>query len=266
MTTHSKIFILFIAAFCGWLTSGDPQPAISQPTATFTLVDTLQWEQPRFSELREERHRMVKQSLEQNGITDTKTLNAMKNVPRHLFVPERYQEHAYLNRPLPIDQGQTISQPYIVAYMTQMMNVQTGEKVLEIGTGSGYQAAVLSELTPYIYTIEIVEELGRQAQSRFEELGYHTINTKIGDGYKGWPEHAPFDAIILTAAPEEIPDPLIEQLATGGVLVAPVGKRNTTQFLVKITKSEDGSIHKNRNLPVRFVPMTGEAEKINDGS
>lgn len=256
----SRLYIFLIAGLIGWFTPAESQPHFySSSVETFT-ADTLQWERPSFSERRDERHTMVRQSIRQNGITDTKTLKAMRNVPRHLFVPEHYQEHAYQNRPLPIRGGQTISQPYIVAYMTQMLDIQAGEKVLEIGTGSGYQAAVLSELTPNVYTIEIVEELGKQARARFEELGYHTIKTKIGDGYKGWPEHAPFDAVILTAAPETIPDPLIDQLAPGGVLVAPVGKQDETQFLVKVTKAEDGTIHTQRNIPVRFVPMTGGPE------
>ena len=256
----SRYLILLIAGLVGWFTPAEFQPNFySSSIETFT-ADTLQWERPSFSERRDERHTMVKQSIQEQGIKDSRTLAAMRNVPRHLFVPDHYQEYAYQNRPLPIRGGQTISQPYIVAYMTQMLELQAGEKVLEIGTGSGYQAAVLSELTPHVYTIEIVEELGKQARARFEELGYHTITTKIGDGYKGWPEHAPFDAIILTAAPETIPDPLIDQLARGGILVAPVGKQNETQFLVKVTKAEDGTIHTQRNIPVRFVPMTGGPE------
>lgn len=226
-----------------------------------SVQDTMEWPRPRFSERQQERHQLVEQGIKARGVTDPQTLEAMRHVPRHLFVPKAYREYAYHNSPLPIGHDQTISQPYIVGYMTAMLNLEEGDKVLEIGTGSGYHAAVLSELTPHVYTIEIVKELGRQAKARFDSLGYTTIKTKIGDGYKGWPEHAPFDAIILTAAPEEIPQPLIEQLKPGGIMVAPVGKTGETQFLTKVTKSEDGEVKIQRKLPVRFVPMTGEVQK-----
>lgn len=222
--------------------------------------DTLEWPRPRFSERRRERLKMVEQGIKNQGITDPKTLEAMRHVPRHLFVPEAYREYAYQNRPLPIGYEQTISQPYIVGYMTQMLELEAGEKVLEIGTGSGYQAAVLSEITPHVYTIEIVEELGQQAKARFDSLGYTTIKTKIGDGYKGWPEYAPFDAIILTTAAEQIPQPLIRQLKPGGIMVMPIGKTGRTQLLTKVTKSQDGEVNIQRKLPVRFVPMTGEIQ------
>jgi protein-L-isoaspartate(D-aspartate) O-methyltransferase len=193
-------------------------------------------------------------------ITDENVLEAMRSVPRHLFIPAKYRKVAYQNRPLPIGYEQTISQPFIVAYMTQLLDLKAGDKVLEIGTGSGYQAAVLSEFTPYVYTIEIVEELGRKARTRFDSLGYATIKTKIGDGYKGWEKHAPFDAVILTAAPPEIPQPLINQLKPGGVLVAPVGSSGGVQVLTKITKMKNGDIKREKKLPVRFVPMTGDAQ------
>lgn len=228
-----------------------------------TISDTVRWERPRFSERKDERHQLVERGIQNKGVTDPKVLEAMRHVPRHSFVPKQYQSYAYQNRPLPIGYNQTISQPYIVAYMTQMLNLHAGEKVLEIGTGSGYQAAVLSELTPNVFTIEIVEPLGRQAKARFDSLGYSTIKTKIGDGYKGWPEHAPFDAIILTAAPEEIPQPLINQLKNGGVLVAPVGQASEVQMLTKVTKAQNGKIHIQKELPVRFVPMTGGKDQHN---
>lgn len=226
----------------------------------YAPADTLEWHRPRFQEREKERHRLVKEGIQYQGVSDSATLAAMRHVPRHLFVPQSYREHAYLNRPLPIGHDQTISQPFIVGYMTAMLNLEAGDKVLEIGTGSGYQAAVLSELTPEVYTIEIVEALGERARSTFDSLGYHTIQTKIGDGYKGWPEHAPFDAIILTAAPEEIPQPLISQLKTGGILVAPVGSAGETQYLTRLTKGSNGKINIQRKLPVRFVPMTGETQ------
>jgi len=225
------------------------------------MQDTIEWERPRFTERREERHRMVERGIQGRGVTDRATLEAMRHVPRHLFVPESRRDNAYENRPLPIGHGQTISQPYIVGYMTELLELRKGEKVLEIGTGSGYQAAILSEITPYVFTIEIVEELGKQAKERFDSLGYKTINTMIGDGYKGWPEHAPFDAIILTAAADEIPQPLIEQLKPGGVMVLPVGSSGLTQSLTRVRKTEDGEIQKERKLPVRFVPMTGIDQK-----
>lgn len=226
-----------------------------------SVADTVNWPRPRFEEHQEERHRLVARGIEAQGVTDPATLEAMRNVPRHLFVPESYRQHAYLNRPLPIGHDQTISQPFIVGYMTAMLELEAGEKVLEIGTGSGYQAAVLSEITPYVFTIEIVEELGKKARKTFQSLGYETIQNKIGDGYKGWPEHAPFDAIILTAAPEEIPQPLIDQLKPGGILLAPVGSTDETQYLTKVTKNSEGEVQFQRQLAVRFVPMTGEAQQ-----
>lgn len=226
-----------------------------------TQQDTVEWERPRFSERSEDRHRLVEKGVKGRGVTDKETLEAMRYVPRHLFVPENRRDEAYQNRPLPIGHGQTISQPYIVGYMTQLLDLQKGEKVLEIGTGSGYQAAVLSEITPHVYTIEIVEELGKRAREHFDSLGYDTIKTKIGDGYRGWPKYAPFDAIILTAAADEIPQPLIEQLKPGGTMVLPVGESGLTQNLLKVTKTKDGEIKTEKKLPVRFVPMTGIDEK-----
>jgi len=248
-----------------WLFVGEVEPIpvsyLPHPTSVDTVtVDSVQWNRPRFSEREKERHQMVTRSIKKEGVSDSQVLKAMRRVPRHLFVPKRHQQYAYQNRPLPIGHDQTISQPFIVGYMTEMLDLTAGEKVLEIGTDSGYQAAVLSEITPYVFTIEIVEPLGRQAIARFDKLEYHTINAKIGDGYQGWPEHAPFDAIILTAAPDEIPEPLIKQLARGGVLVAPVGESDQTQILTKVTKSQDGSVHRVLKLPVRFVPMTGKSQ------
>lgn len=257
-------FLTTAATIC--FAFGDPVPqtndTLSEASyANRAIVDTLNWQRPRFDERRDERHRMVKNNIQNRGISDSTVLEAMRHVPRHFFVPKKYQQYAYDNRPLPIGYGQTISQPYIVAYMTELLDIEAGEKVLEIGTGSGYQAAVLSELTPHVYTIEIIKPLGDQAIRRFETLGYHTIQTKIGDGYKGWPEHAPFDAIILTAAPDEIPHPLIEQLSPEGVLVAPVGNAHDTQILTKIIKNKEGDIRREKKLPVRFVPMTGKAQQ-----
>lgn len=203
------------------------------------------------------RHRLVDGVLAKQGITDARVLAAMRRVPRHLFVPEALRRYAYRNRPLPIGEDQTISQPFIVAYMTQLAGVQAHMTVLEIGTGSGYQAAVLAELADQVYTIEIIASLGRRADRVLQALGYRNVHVRIGDGYEGWPEHAPFDAILVTAAPGHVPQPLVDQLAVGARLVIPVGDRS--QELRIITKTADGA-HTQRDLPVLFVPMTGAAQ------
>ncbi len=225
-----------------------------------SISDTLDWDRPRFSEYQEERNQLVETGVVAQGIEDENVIEAMRNVPRHLFVDEAQRSLAYQNNPLPIGHGQTISQPYIVAYMSEMLEVEPGDKVLEVGTGSGYHAAVLSELTPHVFSIEIVEPLANLSSRRYEELGYHTIETKSGDGYYGWEEYAPFDKIIVTAAPGHIPPPLMDQLKPGGIMAIPVGSAYQTQTLMKITKMEDGNVRTERMLPVRFVPMTGEAQ------
>jgi len=201
---------------------------------------------------------MVREQIEARGVKDSLVLAAMRKVPRHLFVPERYRGEAYADHPLPIGHGQTISQPYIVAYMTEALGLKGNEKVLEIGTGSGYQAAVLAEIVDSVFTIEIIPELARSAEQRLKNLGYRNVFVRCGDGYKGWPEHAPFDAIIVTAAPDHIPQPLVNQLKGGGRMVIPVG--SMFQELVLVVKRKEG-IEKHPLLPVRFVPMTGEAKK-----
>ncbi len=204
------------------------------------------------------RHQMVEYQIRRRGVEDERVLQAMEKVPRHLFVPEHLREQAYADEPLPIGYGQTISQPYIVAYMTEQLKLQGDEQVLEIGTGSGYQAAILAELCDSVFTIEIVPELSRRAREVIHQLGYTNVQFRIGDGYRGWPEKAPFDAIIVTAAPDHVPQPLVEQLKIGGRMIIPVG--DFYQDLYLITRTETG-IHKERKLPVRFVPMKGEAEK-----
>jgi protein-L-isoaspartate(D-aspartate) O-methyltransferase len=189
---------------------------------------------------------------------DPKVMQAIATVPRHQFVPEHQQSYAYENRPLPIGYGQTISQPYIVAIMTDLLKINGQSKVLELGTGSGYQAAILSQLIDKIFTIEIVEPLGKKAKQRLAKLGYDNVRVKIGDGYYGWEEHAPFDAIIVTAAASHIPPPLVKQLKKGGNMIIPVGTAFMTQQLLLITKQQDGKIISKQILPVRFVPVTGK--------
>ena len=193
-----------------------------------------------------------------DGGFDERVLEAMASVPRHEFVPASELESAYENRPLPIGHGQTISQPYIVALMTHLMQLAPGDVVLEVGTGSGYQAAILAELTQRVYTIEIIEPLLKQANARLERLGYDQVVTKPGDGYYGWEEHAPFDAIVVTAAASHVPPPLIGQLKPGGRLLIPVGGRFLTQQLLLIEKTGDDEIVTRQVAPVRFVPLTGE--------
>jgi protein-L-isoaspartate(D-aspartate) O-methyltransferase len=203
------------------------------------------------------RDRMVDEQLVPRGIKDGGVLAAMRRVPRHLFVPEDVRALAYADRPLPIGHEQTISQPAIVATMTELANVRKGSRVLEIGTGSGYQAAVLAALGADVYTIEIVAPLGEQAAKLFARLGYKNIQTRIGDGYRGWPEAAPFDAIVVTAAPPRVPEPLKQQLKKSGRLVIPVG--DAYQELKLITRTDKGWDEKTI-IPVRFVPMTGEVQ------
>lgn len=200
------------------------------------------------------RRRMVSTQIRKRGVEDARVLEAMAAVPRHEFVPEEQRPHAYDDRPLPIGHEQTISQPYIVALMTQMIELREGDRVLEIGTGSGYQAAVLAEITPHVYTIEIIPELAERAEETLRRLGYDEVNVKCGDGYLGWPDHAPFDAIIVTCAPDAVPEALKEQLAEGGRMVIPVGPQWTSQTLYVFTK-ERGKLDREATIPVRFVPM-----------
>lgn len=187
-------------------------------------------------------------------------LQALRKVPRHAFVPDAYRPLAYENRPLPIGYGQTISQPYIVAIMTDLLNVKPTDRVLEIGTGSGYQAAVLAQLVDAVFTIEIIEPLANEASARLKQLGYRKVHSRLGDGYYGWPEQAPFDAIVVTAAASHIPPPLIRQLKAGGRMVIPVGGRFMVQQLVLVEKNKAGQVKTRQILPVQFVPLTGRHE------
>ena len=201
------------------------------------------------------RRRMVNEQIADRDVRDPRVLEAMRTVPRHRFVPPALISRAYDDSPLPIGYDQTISQPFIVAHMTEALGIQSSHKVLEIGTGSGYQAAVLGELARTVYTIEIVPELARVAAATLKALGYSNVQVRAGDGYAGWPEHAPFDRIMLTAAPEEIPKPLIDQLAPRGRLLAPVGAQGAVQWLTIVEKTPQG-VTQRRTLPVRFVPFT----------
>jgi len=203
---------------------------------------------------------MIDWQIRGRGVTDEEVLRAMSTVPRHEFVPPEYQNQAYDDHPLPIGYGQTISQPYIVALMTELLELKPGSKVLEIGTGSGYQAAILAELTDQVYTVEIIPELAEQAAKRLARLGYTNVRVKTGDGYYGWEEHAPYDAIIVTCAPDHVPQPLIDQLRDGGRLVIPVGPPGGYQTLWQIRK--EGDQIKSRNVTgVIFVPLTGDHSK-----
>ena len=221
-------------------------------------------EHPAFSERVEERNRMVREGIENypfHPVRDPRVLEAMRRVPRHMFVPEAFSREAYRNSPLYIGHNQTISQPFIVAHMTELLELEREHRVLEIGTGSGYQAAILAELCDHVYTIEIIPPLGQKAEKVLTELGYTDVHIRIGDGYEGWPEYAPFDRIIVTCAPDEIPEPLVKQLKPGGRIVIPVGRPFGTQYMVVVKKDKKGHISRDRKYPVRFVPMTGKASQ-----
>jgi protein-L-isoaspartate(D-aspartate) O-methyltransferase len=202
------------------------------------------------------RQHMVETQIKGRGVTDSRVTEVMSSVPRHEFVPENYRTHAYEDHPLPIGYGQTISQPYIVAFMTEQLRPQPTDRVLEIGTGSGYQAAVLSKLVAEVYTIEIVKPLAQRAEMDLRRLNYSNVKVKAGDGYKGWPEHAPFDAIIVTAAPDHVPQPLIDQLKEGGRMIIPVGGREMQQLY--LLEKHAGKLTQRAVLPVNFVPLTRE--------
>ena len=208
-----------------------------------------------------ERDRMVRRHIAGEDITDEAVLDAMRAVPRHEFVPSRHSGMAYANRPLPIGHGQTISQPYIVGYMTEKLAPKPDHRVLEVGTGSGYQAAVLAEIVEEVHTIEIIEPLARSARERLERLGYDNVEVSQGDGYFGLPEEAPFDTVIVTAAAGHIPPPLVDQLKPGGRMIIPVGPVYAVQTLILVNKDRNGEVTTEQLLPVRFVPMTGRAQQ-----
>lgn len=201
------------------------------------------------------RKKMVEEQIKERGVADPPTLLAMGSVPRHEFVPSDLKRYAYQDGPLPIGKGQTISQPYIVAFMTEALALKASDRVLEIGTGSGYQAAILAKIVDSVCTIEIVEELAQEAKARLQQMKYHNITVRAGDGYHGWPEKAPFDAIMVTAGAETIPQPLVDQLKLGGRMIIPVGPHNGTRQLVLVTKKKNKIVKRNL-MPVRFVPFT----------
>lgn len=209
----------------------------------------------------ERRKKMVRGQIAQRGIQDHRVLEAMGKVPRHLFVPVSLENSAYEDHPLPIGHGQTISQPYIVALMTELADVNSEDIVLEIGTGSGYQAAVLSVLAKKVYTIEYIEALGIEARDRLKKLKYDNVEVKIGDGYQGWPDHQPFDAVLVTAAIDHLPQPLIEQLKPNGRLVIPLGGESEQQKLLVVEKDRESNVFKREVIPVRFVPFLGPQGK-----
>ena len=211
------------------------------------------------AETREARERMVQEQMAARGIRDPRVLKALGKVPRHRFVPAEMRAYAYEDSALPIGLDQTISQPYVVAFMTEALELKPSDRVLEIGTGSGYQAAVLSLLTREVYSIEVVEQLGKEAEARLKEMGYANVRVRIGNGYRGWPEAAPFDAIIVTAAPPEVPPVLVEQLRTGGRMVVPVGR--FWQVLIRLRHTPNG-LERETLLPVAFVPMVPEADGV----
>ena len=231
---------------------------VSSCPVNWSIAGAAQKARTDSDERREARERMVREQIAARGLRDPLVLEALRKVPRHLFVPPGSRAYAYDDTPLPIGHGQTISQPYVVAFMTEALELKPQDRVLEVGTGSGYQAAVLAQLARGVYSIEIVEELAKEAKERLASLGISNVQVRVGDGYRGWPEVAPFDAIVVTAAPDHIPQPLIDQLRDGGRLIIPLGRYD--QDLVRIRRTRRG-IEKETLLPVRFVPMVGEAEK-----
>lgn len=247
------LLILLFAGLTFYIVAYYGQP----PKAKESVPEESPAQEELENKYREEGEMMVEYQLKGRDITDPKVLEVMSQIPRHQFVPEEYKDQAYEDHPLPIGEGQTISQPYIVALMTQNLELQGDEKVLEIGTGSGYQAAILSKLVQEVYTVEIIKSLGVKAKDRLERLGYDNVVVQVADGYYGWPEHAPFDAIIVTAAPDHVPPPLLDQLRDGGIMVIPVGPPGSYQTLWKLTKKGDQIISKNLG-GVLFVPLTGE--------
>ena len=271
---HLGLLVALVLLLCLWLVSRmgrdavPPRPVVEvengrDEEASTEATDAEQADRSHaaFQERLAERQGMVVRQIEARQVKDPNLLKAMRIVPRHAFVPAGQKRYAYADTPLPIGEGQTISQPYIVAFMTEALGLDPNSRVLEIGTGSGYQAAVCAEIAKEVYTIEIVDTLAQTAAKQFKELGYRNIFTKTGDGYYGWPEKAPFDAIIGTAAAERIPEPLLEQLERGGRMILPCEDDGGFQHLILVTKDAEGRIQRQNVLPVLFVPMTGQVQK-----
>lgn len=246
--------ILFCALLLGACAAGLPSTQIPEGQSAAETQTRVVKSDP----FEAQRSRLVQEGVEALGVEDEEVLEAMRDVPRHEFVPASFIDRAYDNQPLPIGHGQTISQPYIVALMSEALEVEAGERVLEVGTGSGYQAAVLAEMGLEVYSIEIIEPLAQEAEGRLEKLGYEDVIVRRGDGYFGWPEQAPFDGIIVTAAPDHVPPPLKDQLAIGAVLVIPVGPVGGYQELWRITRVGDQEFRSESLGGVRFVPLTRE--------
>ncbi len=248
-------FLAAVLALTGVrMAAQEAAPALNPPTDSDTAI-VAAWKPPRFTARQRDRDAMVRVIRRFYRLTDQAVLTAMGAVPRHEFVPRNQASRAYQDTPLPILHGQTISQPFMVAEMTRLLELDPDAKVLEVGTGSGYQAAVLTEFTPNVFTVEIIKPLADSAKRRFQDLGYTTVKTANRDGYHGWPEHAPFDAIIVTCAAGQIPPPLIKQLAPGGKMVIPVGAVFATQSLMLVEKDEEGKVFSRSLMAVRFVPL-----------
>jgi len=242
-------------------TDANTQSEQEQKDPNETKVRRPDHNHPAFSERISERARMIHRQIRLREVRDPNVLASMETVPRHAFVRKGDLRRAYADHPLPIGLGQTISQPYIVAYMTEVLELDPNSKVLEVGTGSGYQAAVCAEIAREVYTIEILEKLAKSAKERLKKLGYHNVFVKAGDGYFGWEEKGPFNAIIVTCAAGFVPPPLVEQLKPGGKMILPRGSPYGSQWLVLVTKDDKGKVSSRRLMPVRFVPMTGRMSK-----
>ncbi|MBI4759567.1 MAG: protein-L-isoaspartate(D-aspartate) O-methyltransferase [Chloroflexi bacterium] len=246
--------LLLVASGCGEPAEPPRPTALSFTPPAPTPTETRVKEDEAFTMARQ---RMVESQIKARGVTDSDVLAVMRKVPRHLFVPPELLDQAYADHPLPIGEGQTISQPYIVALMTEYLKLKRGDKVLEIGTGSGYQAAILAELADRVYTVEIIPSLGKKAEGRLKSLGYTNVQVKVADGYYGWEEHAPYDAIVVTCAPDHVPPPLVQQLKDGGRMVVPVGPPGAYQTLKQVVKMGDNVVSYDLGGVV-FVPMTGK--------
>lgn len=262
MSTKSRqwsITLLMLGIGIAGLSCAGPTETAPSEATTQSAVTTPNSQTAPPDEFAKRRAKMVERQFKLRDISDRRVLKAVYDVPRHEFVPEEYRDMAYNDQPLPIGHEQTISQPYIVGLMTQLAKVGPESKVLDVGTGSGYQAAVLAEITEQVFSIEILKPLADEATERLKRLGYDNITVRHGDGYAGWPDEAPFDVIIVAAAPDHVPPKLVEQLAPGGRLIIPVGNRKSQQLMV-IEKQKDGKATKRAVVPVAFVPMTGEAQ------